>query len=172
MTLFSTEVHHVERRLDIYCPLPATLKTDNSFPISFYCPCLSLTASLAHIHSCTISDCYNVSCLFLKFVLGIRDHPAFLHIIHSLYCIWLYKSYRDNLSNKKNSHRRYAGTLHEKENPWMELLFLFTPASIKKALVSTVTFKIKKILKLYLHYFLISSNSLVKMLFSCCLNTT
>ncbi|GFW76705.1 hypothetical protein TNCV_4944221 [Trichonephila clavipes] len=58
MALSSTEMHHTERRLDIYRPLQATKPTDNSISLFFCFLCLSRTASLAPIHSNAINDCY------------------------------------------------------------------------------------------------------------------
>ncbi|GFX24092.1 putative transposable element [Trichonephila clavipes] len=57
-----TEMHHVERQFDIYCPLPATPPTYNFISLFFNFPCLRFIVSLAPIHSYTIKDCYNALC--------------------------------------------------------------------------------------------------------------
>ena len=74
---FPTKMYHVERRLDIYCPLAAMLPTYNWISLSYYFRCLCLTASLAPVHSYTINYSYNVLYLTLKFVQWIRNHPAY-----------------------------------------------------------------------------------------------
>ena len=70
-------MYHIEQWLAIYCSLLATLPTDNFIFLSLYFSYLWLTASLATVHSCTISDCYDSLHPTLKFAIWIWSHTVF-----------------------------------------------------------------------------------------------